>query len=470
MSYRVRKVTIHPNDAIYAWCDNLTKTTSNLKNSALFICRQIQSAVIKDPSSWNHQQKLLMREIGREYDAGYSKQNFYTRNPMTVSKLQTLLRIAGRSCDNTSSYSGATLKGALKSVVKSYNKYCNSMKEYHSNPQAFSKVPKFPNYIKNGIRSTTYISPCECLISYQKNRKGLDSVFAYLPGADDKPICLGRPIQNARLCAVTVKPENKDFSISFVFTVEESAEAAKTATRVAGIDFGVNNIMAVTNNCGLPCILFKGGPIKSANRFCSKRMGELQRSFAKSQISNEEFQRSISRIQNNHKNKIQDIMHKDSKLLIKWCADNDIGKVIMGVNDSWKNKPNLGKKNNQNFEQIPYDLLRKYINYLAATNGIRTAVQEESYTSSASFADHDQIPKYEITDHEVKEFSGKRITRGQYQTKDGKIINADLNASANIIRKYCPYAFDAEHPEPNFNKAYIIRHPDNPAAYSCRIS
>ncbi|MEM0326704.1 MAG: hypothetical protein QW733_06720, partial [Desulfurococcaceae archaeon] len=32
-------------------------------------------------------------------------------------------------------------------------------------------------------------------------------------------------------------------------------------------------------------------------------------------------------------------------------------------------------------------------------------------------------------------FSGKRIKRGLYLTKDGKVINADVNGSLNILRK-----------------------------------
>ena len=33
-------------------------------------------------------------------------------------------------------------------------------------------------------------------------------------------------------------------------------------------------------------------------------------------------------------------------------------------------------------------------------------------------------------------YSGKRIKRGLYQTKEGYIINADMNAAFNMIRKY----------------------------------
>ena len=38
-------------------------------------------------------------------------------------------------------------------------------------------------------------------------------------------------------------------------------------------------------------------------------------------------------------------------------------------------------------------------------------------------------------------FSGKRIQRGLYRAKDGRMINADINGAGNVIRKVAPDAF-----------------------------
>ena len=38
-------------------------------------------------------------------------------------------------------------------------------------------------------------------------------------------------------------------------------------------------------------------------------------------------------------------------------------------------------------------------------------------------------------------FSGKRIKRGLYRAKDGRMINADINGAGNVIRKVAPNAF-----------------------------
>ncbi len=55
----------------------------------------------------------------------------------------------------------------------------------------------------------------------------------------------------------------------------------------------------------------------------------------------------------------------------------------------------------------------------------------ESYMSKASFYDYDNISKEE-------QYSGKRIKRGLYITKDNKHVNADINAALNILRKSKP--------------------------------
>lgn len=117
----------------------------------------------------------------------------------------------------------------------------------------------------------------------------------------------------------------------------------------------------------------------------------------------------------------------------------------------------MGKKNNQTFVQLPLYKLILNITYRAERCGIRVINRDESYTSKASFLDNDAIPTYGKNDEEYK-FSGKRIKRGLYKAADGTVINADLNGSANILRKEFPDAF-ASH-QPDFGNVIVIRHPD----------
>ena len=84
---------------------------------------------------------------------------------------------------------------------------------------------------------------------------------------------------------------------------------------------------------------------------------------------------------------------------------------------------------------IPYGKLRDKLIYLCKLYGIEFKLQEESYTSKASFFDGDIIPVYDKENQKEYKFSGKRIKRGLYQTSKGYQLNADCNGALNILRK-----------------------------------
>jgi putative transposase len=80
------------------------------------------------------------------------------------------------------------------------------------------------------------------------------------------------------------------------------------------------------------------------------------------------------------------------------------------------------------------------LTYKCIKCGIRVILQEESYTSKASFLNLDNIPIY--NNNQTKNFSGYRLSRGMYKLKnENKYINADVNGSYNILRKAIPNAF-----------------------------
>lgn len=132
--------------------------------------------------------------------------------------------------------------------------------------------------------------------------------------------------------------------------------------------------------------------------------------------------------------KLKDLFHKCSFFIKELAAFENIDTIIIGQNEGWKQNSNIRKENNQKFVQIPYSLLISMIRYKAEELGIKVFVTEESYTSKSSFLDGDNIPKYGKKGN--KTFSGRRISRGLYRTKSRTIINADINGSANIMRKY----------------------------------
>ena len=111
-----------------------------------------------------------------------------------------------------------------------------------------------------------------------------------------------------------------------------------------------------------------------------------------------------------------------------------IGTLVIGKNDGWKQAINLGRRNNQNFVQVPHARFINMLSYKAALVGIQVIVTNESHTSKCSFLDNEPVEHHEC-------YAGKRIKRGLFRAGDGRLINADVNGAYNIIRKAIPNAF-----------------------------
>ncbi|MCC5663276.1 IS200/IS605 family accessory protein TnpB-related protein [Nostoc sp. CHAB 5784] len=134
--------------------------------------------------------------------------------------------------------------------------------------------------------------------------------------------------------------------------------------------------------------------------------------------------------------------HTVSRRVIDWCQLNDIGQLIIGNNQGWKQNINIGKKNNQEFTKIPHAKLINLLTYKAELAGIEVTLTEESYTSKASALDGDPLPVFKVKSDVKPVFSGKRFKRGLYKTSIGREINADTNGSMNIARKVIPNFMD----------------------------
>ena len=117
-----------------------------------------------------------------------------------------------------------------------------------------------------------------------------------------------------------------------------------------------------------------------------------------------------------------------------------MSKLVIGKNNGWKFEAKMSKQSNQNFIQIPHSRFIQMLQYKCEKEGIRVIVQEESYTSKASFLNLDVIPIYDKNNDTMHIFSGYRKSRGLYKTNN-KIINADVNGSYNILRKAIPNVF-----------------------------
>ena len=222
----------------------------------------------------------------------------------------------------------------------------------------------------------------------------------------------------------------KFFKIQYVYEAEQEIKQLNN-TKFMSIDFGLENLATCVTTDGASFII-DGRKLKSINRLYNKEKARLQ-SIADKQ--GKKYTERISRITEKRNNRVTDYMKKTARIIIDYCLEQQIGTIVIGYNLDFKRNINIGKRNNQNFVQIPLGKLREYLKNLCERYGIRYIEQEESYTSKASFFDGDEIPEYNADNPKEYKFSGKRIKRGLYRAKSGKLINADVNGAYNILRK-----------------------------------
>ena len=288
---------------------------------------------------------------------------------------------------------------------------------------------KLPNYLdKDGFTTLVIgfvrLKDDMLIVPYSNSfRKTHKEIAIKLP-----PVLKGKKIKEIRIIP---KQHSRYFEIQYIYEVKE-VQRELNKENVLGIDLGIDNLCTCVTNTGASFII-DGRKLKSINQYYNKINAKLQSIKDKQKIERTTLrQKRITRKRNN---RINDYLSKAARTIVNYCLNNDIGKLVLGYNEDFQRNSNIGSINNQNFVNIPYGKLRDKLIYLCKLYGIEFKLQEESYTSKASFFDGDEIPIYDKENPQEYIFSGKRIKRGLYQTSTGKLINADCNGALNILRK-----------------------------------
>lgn len=223
--------------------------------------------------------------------------------------------------------------------------------------------------------------------------------------------------------------------------------------KFSAIDIGIDNLAAVSFSDSNSFIV-NGKPLKSINQHFNKINAKLLSRQRK--LNDKDFSRTNKMLTLSRKrdNKISDYLHKASRYIVNQLVSRRITDLIIGHNKKWKQGTNLGRKTNQNFVSIPFNRFIDMLTYKCALEGISVHIIDESYTSKASFFDRDFIPDFKPADLIKHKFSGRRKCRGLYKSKNfTQPINADVNGSLNIMRKF--FQYHAEIAEPRYSEEFL---------------
>lgn len=277
----------------------------------------------------------------------------------------------------------------------------------------YNKPIKIPNYLKKTGRQ---------VVHYEKGAISFKAQgFIKLSKTNIK---IKTKLTKENVQFVRLVSRNNYITVEIGYNVKEPEQ--KLNNNVLAIDIGVNNIASFVTTDGGKCLI-NGRQLKYINHNYNKAVAD-----AKSKLKithNQNSSKYISQIINKRNNRINDYLHKITTYIVNHAVSKDIGTIVVGYNKEWKQDTNLGKVNNQNFVNIPFYRLINLLEYKCRLKGIKFQTITESYTSKCSFVDDEEIKKHTT-------YSGKRINRELFRTKNGLIINADINGAYNILKKY----------------------------------
>ena len=373
----VEKHIIKPHHKYYDELDHLCLLSKNLYNSTLYTVRQYYFA---------NKQFLSYQAVNKLFVS--SNQPDYRALPTRVSQHTQMLV----------DYNFRSFFALLK--LKAKGKYDKSV-----------KIPKYLNK-KSGRQ----------VVHYEKGALSFKAKgFIKLSKTNIK---IKTKLTKETVQFVRLVPKNNYVVIEIGYNVNEPE--LKVNNNVLAIDIGVNNIASCVTTDG-DKYLVNGRQLKYINHNYNKAVAD-----AKSKLKithNQDSSKYIIQITNKRNHRINDYLHKITTYIVNHAVSKNIGTIVVGYNKEWKQDTNLGKVNNQNFVQIPFYRLINLLEYKCRLKGIKFQTITEAYTSKCSFVDNEEIKKHQS-------YSGRRISRELFKTKNGLIINADINGAYNILKKY----------------------------------
>lgn len=268
----------------------------------------------------------------------------------------------------------AVSQQVIAQVFSSIRSWIRSKKEYEKNPSKFSSKPRLPKYKRGKKQNMIVFTTSACRL-------------------------------------------NSDGCIHFIKNIIHDKN------NVLSIDLGLNNLCSCINNAGKKPFIVNGKIIKSFNQWYNKKRARLM-----SYIGDKGTSKRLRRLNNYRNFWIEDHIHKISRYIVNYCINNNIGRLVIGLNKGWKNRISLGKKTNQKFVEIPFSKLIDKISYKCKLVGINFQVNEESYTSKVDHLAFEKLGKHDV-------YLGERKKRGLFQSSIGKLLNADINGAIGIGRK-----------------------------------
>jgi len=375
--------------------------------------------------------EYLCEQSGKLYNNGvyFARQTFFKTGLLLTGKFDLDFEQTVAKSLIAQSLPSTPAQQTLRSVTEAFKSF-KELRALFLKGQLHFK-PKAPNYLKGsklfkvaypnsgGQKPTLINGQLRFSLGLTVRRWfGISEFFLPMPSN----------IDYSKVKEFTILPKNGAFYLEMSY--EQALQKHDLDINQAlSIDLGTaDNLAACVDTLG-NSLLIDARAMKAMNQLWNKKVSTRKEGKPEAYWDN-----WLDRVTRKRNHQMRDGINKAAKLIIDHCLRYGIGTLVIGWNEGFKDSANMGKVNNQKFVQMPLGKLKDRLKQLCDLHSIRFVETEEAYTSKSSFLDGDSLPKYGEKPIGWKA-SGKRVKRGLYQSANGSIVNADLNGSANILRK-----------------------------------
>ena len=364
--------------------------------------------------------------MSRKANNLYNQCVYFAKHSENLSEdLKNLDKVMKSFPDEHDNYRSFGYAACAQQIVRLFyqnlRSYFASVKDYKKNPTKYTGMPRFPNFRKSGERFQVIFTNQAAKLDGQ--------IVKIAPRVFENKLFIRLRTNSAKkLCQVVFAPRN-DYFLVYVIYESDDLIISQDSDKVAAIDIGLANIATVTFSEQYEPILYRSDLVKinkDFNRLNSKYVSILKKT------QNKHTSKRRSRLSDKYAGLIEDRLHKISRAIIDDLSQRGVSTVVVGKNTGQKINNKL-----KNFVQVPLFRLIEMIKYKAKLAGITFIQVEESYTSGTSFLDN-ELPTKAFYNKERRKF------RGLFISNKLKRINADVNASFQIMKKiYEKFTYDS---------------------------
>lgn len=378
---------------------------------------------------FNQQQLNIIEELSYHTTKLYNIANYDCRE--TKAKSYYEMNTLYKNNYHTKFLHSHNYQQCLKVLEKNWKSYFASIKDYKNNPSKYLGVPKPPKF-KNHNDKKNEIIFTNLAVRFQDGvlKLSLSKVMKQKFEVQSLNFDLSKvkmPVDFNSLQQIKIKWDNlsKQWYLIIIYNKTE-VNITENYNNIMSIDLGLDNLATITFEQNTNSYIIDGKYVKSKNSYYNKEIARLTSISMKQCKDSKYFKRTkqIIKLQTKRNNFIKDYIHKSSKKIIDLAIINKCHTIVIGDFSGVKQE-----NTSKSFVQIPQQELVNKIMYKAKLLGIKVIMQNESYTSGCSALDLEVIGKESYD-------KSRRIYRGLFQSNKGILINADVNGSYNILRKY----------------------------------